>query len=173
MDEINLSSAAWEATKVILTSTLVVLGWMVVSDQQEARELAKSRYARLYAIRDELRKIEISAVEYHTSKFDLAKARSLTKSIKTVSDELAYLRECGGIAFSTSQDVFDLRRSITLSNCDSEASYVAQDLDSKMITEIEAAVASIDRQILKAAQSVATTPRTLRASILETLKRRI
>ncbi|EKT4070875.1 hypothetical protein [Stenotrophomonas maltophilia] len=173
MEDVSLSSAVWEAIKIFLTSSLVVLGWMVVSDQQEARELAKSRYTRLYAIRDELRKIESSAIEYHTTKFDLAKARSLTKSIKTISDELAYLRECGCIAFSTSQDVFDLRRSITLNNCDSESSYVAQDLDSKMIVEIEAAVASIDRQILKAAQSVATTPRTLKESISATWKRRI
>lgn len=173
MGDINIAAAGWELVKIVITSGLVITGWMVVSDQQEARELAKSRYSRIYAIRDELRKIEEAAISYHTSSFDQAKARSLIRSIKALSDELSHLRERGCISFSTTQDVVSLRQAMTLKNCDSEASFQAHAVDSEFVMEIEAAVAMIDRQLLASAQTVATTPRTLRQSVLAVLQRRI
>lgn len=166
-------AVAWEIGKVVITSSTVIIGWMVVSDQQEARELSKSRYTRIYAMRDDLRKIEDAAITYHTSAFDQAKARSLIRSIKTFADELSHLKECGCIKFSTLQDVVSLRQAVTLKNCGSAATFEAQAVDSDFVMEIEAAVGTIDRQLLASAQSVATTPRTLRESVVSVLRRRI
>lgn len=173
MGDVNISAAGWELIKILVTSGLVITGWMVVSDQQEARELAKSRYSRLYVIREELRKIEESGIAYHTSSFDQAKARALIRSIKMLSDELSHLREGNCVKFSTTQDVVSLRQAMTLQNCDSAKTFKAHAIDSEFVMEIEAAVAKIDRQLLASAQIVATTPRTLRQSLREVLRRRI
>lgn len=166
---------AWiaEALKFVATSFVVVIGWIVVSDQQEARELAKSRYARLYALRDELKKIEVEALKYHMGSFDRIISRSLMRSIKSLSDELSHLKECGCVGVGTMNDVASFRRSVTLKNCDSQLNFVRQSADSELVVEIEASVATLDRQLLRIANHVATSPRTLRASLWATVKRRI
>lgn len=159
-----------EIVKVVGAWALVVLGWMIVSDQQEKRELAKNGYTRINALREGLRSLSVKAINHHTNKFDEGDTREIMRALKIFYIEISHLRKHNYLQFSTANDAFAFRQALTGRNFDS-GSYVTQPFDSEIVADIELATDSLDRQLLESAHRISCDKRTLRDSVSNAFKR--
>lgn len=106
----------------LVTWVTVIIGWMVVADQQNYRELRKDRAARLNDIRQILLKIEEDAVSFHTAaEFSGASAFALRRGIGTLSRELTILGNCKFIESSWYDLVIALRQACTETSQDEKS----------------------------------------------------
>jgi len=103
----------------LLTWATVVLGWAIVSDQQNHRELRKDRSARLSELRDEIAEIEVDAIAFHTSaSFDRAKALALIRRLAVLSREFSFLGKCEYLSGDCSQTQIEFKKACTGTNFD-------------------------------------------------------
>ena len=59
----------WEAAKAVITWALVIVGWIVLADQQEMREAKKDGLTRLASLRKAASDAKERAVKFHTNPF--------------------------------------------------------------------------------------------------------
>lgn len=149
---------------------LVILGWLVVIDQTEHRELAKVSMARLAALRELLRSIEASAIKFHTTAFDQPTAEELMRSIKKLSEEVADLKRLGVTSVSMDMHLVEVRQAITLKNFD-ESTHKVLELRSSLVGSIQAVVDRADSALMRCASQACSTPRRLRTTICQLKKR--
>lgn len=154
----------------VFTWTLVILGWLVVVDQTEYRELTKIALARIAALRDQLRAIEELAIKFHTSPYEHASSNELARKIKKFSDELMDLKGSGYISQASASCSIDVRKAVTLSNFDQSTHQVLMRRD-PIVANIEAIADNTDTQLMRCASSASTKPRTLRATLCGLVKR--
>lgn len=134
----------------IVTWLTVIVGWMVVADQQNYRELRKDRAARLNDIRAALLKIEEDAVSFHTApEFSMASAFALRRGIGTLSRELTMLGDCKFIESSWSGLMIALRQSCTQTSQD-ERSFKQVDHFSARVGDIMVAREDLDDLLVAA-----------------------
>lgn len=172
---IESGESSWNVLPYIsdlVTWVLVVLGWMVVSDQNEQRELSKNGYARIVSVRDDLKLLEKRAVSFHTSSFNSNDMNALARAISKLTKELSLLQKHEFVGLSTSMEAVALRRAMTLTNFE-EPSHSKQSAGSPVVQGIEEACDSLDRQLIDTAHALSKRCRRLTDSIVEVVKKRI
>jgi hypothetical protein len=128
----------------LITWLTVIVGWMVVADQQNYRELRKDRASRLNDIRDDLLAIEQDAVAFHTAdEFSAPTAIALRRALGSLSRELTILGTCNFVEPAWSDSVIALRQACTASNQDANT-FKQQDNFSETIGAIMAAKEDLD-----------------------------
>lgn len=168
--EASWMTAFWSFIVQVLTWGLVVLGWLVVVDQTEYRELTKIALARIAALRDQLRSIEELAIKFHTSPYDQASSRELTRKIKKFSEEMMDLKAASHVSHASASCSIDVRKAVTLENFD-QSSHQVLDRRAELVTNIEAVADRTDTQLMRCASSASAKPRTLRMTFQGLLKR--
>ena len=129
-----------------VTWILVVVGWIVVSEQQRLREIWKSDYQRLLSFRQLLKDVESKALNFHTQQFDFSDRRELLRLVSETTLEASYLRKTLHLKNDMSSLTSKLRRSITLNNFD-ENSHSTQDVASPLLEAIVESVELLDKFI--------------------------
>lgn len=164
-------TAFWSFIVQVLTWGLVILGWLVVVDQTEYRELTKIALGRIAALREQLRSIEELAIKFHTNPYDQATSQELIRKIKKFSEEMMDLKAAGHVSQASVSSTMDVRMAITLKNFD-QSSHQVLDRRAELVTTIEAVADSTDTQLMRCASSASTKPRTLRMTF-QGLRKRI
>jgi len=158
------------AVKALITWLLVVLGWMVVSDQQAAREFAKNCYERMQRLREELCEIEDLAIQHHTASFDELRAKKVLRLISQISMEIEHWRKVKCLGIEVIGLVVGLRRAVSIENFDC-SSYAVQALDSEIVVNIEIAKNKLDRALMDAAYRAVRERPSLVRSVISSVKR--
>jgi hypothetical protein len=173
---VNGSAPAWvpfvQLASSVVAWFLVVIGWLVVSDQQDKREISKNAYSRLLSMRSELEIIEKEAVTHHTSAYSLDRVRLILRKVAMISGEVSHLRRLGFLEPSCVTAILRFRSAITLHNFD-QSSYQALGLSDQRVTEIEVRRDEVAKELLEAEFRVVSRPRTLRKSVIEAVRYRI
>lgn len=170
----NVEILTW-AGKVLaqlVTWVLVVVGWLVVFDQNNYREVTKSVVKRIGELRVLLREIEAKAFQFHTENYDQRAAEELLRLLKRFSDELADLRAHEQVAGSVSNRSSELRRAITLKNFD-QSSFAPVASDDELIGTIRGVTDATDRDLCRTASVKQMKPRPLFESIRDVFTRLI
>lgn len=152
------------------TWLLVVLGWIVVSDQTNNRESNKNAYVKLDQIRLKLAEIEKSAVAHHTEGYDQKTVREIVRAIKSVGIEASSLVKGEYLESSVKYSVADFRRAITAKNFDF-SKYAKVEVTDSLITRLEHAKDALDKTLLDAQSRVMKKTKTLRQSLRSALFR--
>lgn len=152
----------------IITWLLVVVGWLVLSDQQESRDFSKHVSQRLSELRKDLSLVEVLAKTHHTGSFDLSSVQQIVGMLGSLSDELAYLRKERIVGMSTANLVADFRRAVTGNNMD-QSSYSAVGLSSQLVIEILTSRQVLDRELLISSHAVMRSRRSISKSLLSKL----
>lgn len=161
----------WGFVQQVVTWFLVVMGWLVLSDQAERREVTKSYFGRLQELRKELRSLEELSRGFHAEAYNEVKAQQVARAERHLSLELNNLKAKEIVPFSLTQEVIRLRQALTSRNFDS-SSHSVQPWSSEIQLEIASAVDSVDRALFNAAHRIATAPITLRSSVTHAIKNR-
>lgn len=128
----------------VLTWLTVIVGWIVLADQQTFRELRKDRAARVNDLRASLQQIEKDAIAFHTAaQFSEADAFSLRRSIGLLSREISLLIQCKFISHECGLAVIELRETATDVGMD-QKSFQQSAHQSELIGRIMAARQSLD-----------------------------
>lgn len=156
----------------VMTWILVVAGWLIVSDQQEHRDIAKINQGRIEKLREALTKIEDLAMSHHTSGFDLERVNSLLRYIYDFSAEVSHLRRLGLVGLGTTDNVIKFRQAISGNNMD-ESSYQTIRAGSALLQDVSELRSLLNRELLGASHRVVTRPRSLKESISSTFRDRM
>lgn len=120
----------------LVTWLTVIVGWIVVADQQSYRELRKDRAARLNDIRKALTEAEELAISFHTAEAYVRKdALAMRRKLLAIGRELTVLGDCNFVDKQASEAMLDLREACSGFN-DSPATFVQQDHFSDAIGKI-------------------------------------
>ncbi len=160
------------AMKNVVTWTLVILGWMVVSDQQEDREIRKEAISRLAAFRKEVADLEVLVVAHHTSAWDADRMAHLQRRFGRLGREASLLKALGCFEFRWIEIVRDFKTASLLQNCDVSSHKLLAPNDPR-ITEIHHAADSVDHWASNAVAHRATNPRSLLASLWSVILKRL
>lgn len=164
------SSSKWvPILSDLITWLLVILGWMVVSDQQVNRERAKNAESRFSALREVLRDIEKRAIHFHTSAYSKNDSQGLLRSVNQLTREASYLHKHRLIGLGTSQDSGEIRKVITYRNFD-KSQHKTLSISDALVQGIEAACNDLDRQLVESSFNITNTPRRLRDSLKSLVK---
>jgi hypothetical protein len=117
----------------LVTWSTVIIGWMVVADQQAFRELRKDRATKLDEVRKFLDCVEHNAITFHTAaQFENECAFRLRRSLGMLSRELNVLAKCQFIPDSSTDAVIALRQACTNDGQDSrtfkQCDYFSEDI---------------------------------------------
>jgi hypothetical protein len=149
---------------------LVVLGWMVVSDQEAQRELARSAQTRLHDLRKMLRETADLAITHHTGGFDAIRQREMVRNVGRIAAELSHLRRSGLVGDEGTKLVIAFRKAVTYEN-DSEFSYRAKMMGTTFLDDIDTAADALDRFLMSAGHTTILRKRSLRDSVRDAVKR--
>lgn len=119
---------------------LVIVGWLIINRQHNARETRKERRAAIDRLNAELDNIESLAVSFHSaSSFEPDKLSTINRRLK----RLMALVEATGMVreddTSLTALVADVRRAITLKNVDKRG-FKTQPRDGKLLNEVAAKI---------------------------------
>lgn len=167
--DITLYSALVKAASQIVTWLLVVVGWIVVSDQQYHRELIKARREKLDDLRKKLRELEDSARKFHTTTYDQPLMQSILRMSQGISLELSLLRNERVVGLGTIEDMVKLRQSITAGNFDESSHTDAP--DASVLASIDEAYRTLDQQLATTASVIQTKRQTIFESLRDIRKR--
>lgn len=162
--EYEILIAVVDFANKILTWVLVVVGWIVVSDQQYHRELIKVRREKVEDLRKRLRELEISSRKFHTTEFDHSLSREILKSAGSISMEISLLKNEGVVGLGTLDDMIALRQSITSNNF--EETVHVPSCGEDLLIRLDSAFSGLDRQLAV----VATNLQKRRQTVFESLK---
>lgn len=131
----------------LLTWLTVIVGWMVVADQQAFRELRKDRSAKLDDLRDALGDVERAAIEFHTAPaFSAENAFTLRRAIGSLSREISMLVRCRFMGPDCELAIIELRQACTEANQD-EKTFQTCAHASERVGRIMAARDALDDQL--------------------------
>lgn len=167
-----MTSLVFEIVSSFVTWLLVVLGWLVISDQNEYRDAAREAHQRLQVLRSTLIEIEKLAIQHHTNGFCDELVRDLLRKLGDFSYEVSQLRNRKYVGIGVTHSIIDFRTAITGSNMD-ESSYQRLAVQSSIIDRIEQTRASIDRDLLGYSYKVLNSPDTLFTSLGRILRQRV
>jgi hypothetical protein len=137
----------------------VILGWVVVSNLQDYRELRKDRVARVSEVRKRLHEFEQEALDFHTSEFQMQKVLSVVGSLSTLGRELHFLQACEYIAFEYQEPFVALRKACTNLNFDKQGHQVLDHADPLCLV-IRSARDTLDAALMEAQIAAARDGRT-------------
>lgn len=120
-------------------SLLVIVGWIIVNEQNNSRESRKEERSRVDAFKKSLNELELLAFDHHIKGQDPTRTLQIRRSISRVSSEMQMLQNCGMKLSHRGALVAALRQSITLKNFDT-SSYVVQQMDSEILSDIGVAI---------------------------------
>lgn len=130
---------------------LVVVGWLVINQQNNKRETRKEIRSALSALYELLHTIEDKALKYHTGNGDPLESRTLKRHLAQIYPRV-------GLAFQStidckySREVFAFRQAVTLRNFDT-ASFAALDASDPFFESIsnarEQLVSKLEHAFLK------------------------
>lgn len=153
----------------VMTWGLVIVGWIVVSDQQYHRELIKARREKIDDLRKKLRELEELARKFHVAPYDVDLAHCIMRLMTSVSMELSLLLKEKIIGIGTVNDMVSLRQSITAENFDMSSHQPIVDL--RIITKIDEASRTLDQQLAVASNLIQRKRQTILESIKDIKKR--
>lgn len=153
----------------VFTWLLVIVGWIVVSDQQYHRELIKARRDKLDEVRKKLADLEASSRKFHSTNYDVDLMQSIMRNISAVSLELSLLRNESIVGVGTTNDMVTLRQSITGQNFD-PGSHTAGP-HTLLLTKIDEAHRTLDSQLAAASNLLHKKRQTILESIRDIRKR--
>lgn len=171
MQEIEspLFSAFLNGLSQTMTWLLVVIGWIVVSDQQYHRELIKARREKIDDLRKKLRELEEFSRKFHTSSYDIHLMHNIMRMTAGISMELSLLCSEKIIGMGTVEDMVFLRQSITAENFDAGSHCEAP--DARILTKIDESYRSLDRQLALSSNLMQRKRQTIFESIRDIKKR--
>jgi len=131
----------------IVTWLIVIIGWLVVNNQNNNRESRKELRTRIDCLRNQIEGVEAQAIKYHTSVHDENLGLKIKLSIERIANDVNIL----GISLSNNFSflVFQFRKSITLNNFDSHE-HTILNADNELIQNIASAIQSLTIEIEKA-----------------------
>ncbi len=108
---------SWSDLTDIVPWVLVIIGWLIINRQHNARETRKERSAAIDRLNEELDKIESLAVAFHSaSSFEPDKLSTINRRLK----RLMAMVEATGMVRNNDTNltalVADVRKAITLKN---------------------------------------------------------
>lgn len=118
-----------------ITWLIVIVGWMVINDQNNKRETRKEIRARIDIVRKWIESAEIKAIEYHTSENNPPLARSIKSDIARISSTVNSIENIleNDLPFL----IFRFRSAVTLENFDATEHRVIE-IDDDLIDGIAA-----------------------------------
>lgn len=149
---------------------LVVFGWMIVSDQDEQRELSKSAYSRVLEVRKILKETADLATRHHTEGFDGLRQREMVRNVGRIAAELSHLRRTGFVRDQITKLVIDFRRAVSFEN-ESAFSYQIKLIGSGFVETIDTTTDALDRELMAACHGTIVKRRSFRESVKEAIKR--
>lgn len=155
---------------VVGTWCLVIFGWIVVSSQNDLREIAKNVYARIDRLRTALGNLEVLIVKHHISDFDSRVVKEILRSVSSISGEVSHLRKFGFADANCMSRMQNLRMAATLNNFD-QSSYLTLQLDDPIILEFELRRDQLDRALMEIAHKVASDPKPLGTALKNAIRR--
>lgn len=130
-----------------ITWLLVVIGWAIVSELQDFRELRKDRVSRLGELRKQLAEIEESVLAFHTAEFDGRAVQQIQTGLSAVGRELSFLDKCRYIEGDYQDQLVDFRQACTEKNFD-KSSHSALQHDDPVCLNIMATRAQLDSALI-------------------------
>lgn len=162
--EPTLVAALVKAASQVFTWLLVIVGWIVVSDQQYHRELIKARREKIEDVRKKLRELDDSARKFHNGIYDVSLMQAILRMTSGISMEISLLKSEGVIGMGTVDDMVSLRQAITSENFD-EVNHTDKPAD-ELLTRIDETYWSLDRQLA----TISTRMQAKRQTVFESLK---
>lgn len=147
-----------------VTWVLVIAGWLVVSDQQDDRELRKNRSVRIDEIRCRLAALEEAAVTFHTTLFDHEKLFILKRRLGVLSNELALLKNCEFVHADCSIFVMRFRQACTADNVE-PSTHEVQSVTSPLVGAIMAARDDLDLMLVRSLTLALTRHKSVLSSL--------
>lgn len=160
----------FDLCKSLVTWILVVLGWMVVSDQQEQRETRKDALARISDFREQVRELEKDVRAHHMSDWDGDRVRQLQRRFHTLGQEATLLKKMGCFEPKWIEVVRDFKVQSLLKNCD-KSSHKVLPADDLLVVEIGDASALVDSWAISAMSNKIMERRPLVVSVWASLRR--
>ena len=151
----------------LVTWATVIVGWVVVSDLQDYRELRKDRSSRLSDIRVELAAIEKEAVKFHmAAEFDRASAQGLVRRLGSFSRELSMLRLCEYLLSDYAVEFVEFKQACTGTNFDwNPKTFRCQEPGAVLLGEIMVTRDALDDLIVASLTRTLTSSKSVLASI--------
>lgn len=131
---------SWALLAQIGTWVIVVIGWLIVNNQNNNRERRKEIRQAIDKIVKKIEEIEQDALQFHQSAFDDSSARALLLSLDKNSRSIAWLKIVESEIYKKS--IISFRRSITLNNFD-PTTHVALDGNNAQLARISAAAENL------------------------------
>lgn len=132
--------------EAVVTWVLVVVGWIVVNDQNRHQEIARANHQRLNVLRALLDDIEQCALTLHCDEYDETQSRRVRRLLKKAAIDCKLLAECGAMDSAWSSQMIKLRQAITLQNFD-RSGFRRQASGSPILAAIESAKDSFEAYI--------------------------
>jgi hypothetical protein len=155
---------AWEALKPLVTWVLVVLGWVVLADQQELRESKKDGLARLANLRHELTAAHVRIRQFHASHFSADEQVGIQADVSALGHTCDFLERAGFLSGGWTTGLRQFRQAATTENFD-VSTHSPLTLQSDVISGVAIAYLRFDRFLSQAEFQALTRPVTIWGSI--------
>jgi len=148
----------WPTTDKFITWALVLLGWAVVNELQDFREMRKERLVRVTELRRKLDDFEKTVLAFHTSEFSGNENLIIQATLGSIARELKLLHDCRYIELQYENCLITFRVACTQVNFD-KTSHQALSYDNLVCLSIMQAKGELDRTLLAAQfDATNTTP---------------
>ncbi|TPG50716.1 hypothetical protein EAH75_04570 [Rhodanobacter glycinis] len=157
----------WSTLGWLIAWLTVIIGWVVVSDQQNHRELRKDRSTRLTDLRAEIAGVEQDAIAFHTADTcDREKALALIRRLSHLTREIALLRRCEYLNDDCGEARVLFRQACTGENFDlNDATFVKQHTESPVVGSIMAARDGLEELVIDSLTHTLTVNKSVWASV--------
>lgn len=136
-----MACTASDGTTSIVTWILVIVGWLVVNQQNNQRETRKEIRNRVDDMRVEVLMLEELAFKHHTEANDAGRRADIRRRIAALSTRVRTLSEAGLNVAAIWPLVAAVRTSITLDNFDDD--YVQLSANNQILTTIGSDIAAL------------------------------
>lgn len=133
----------------LVTWVLVILGWIVLADQQQSQTLRDHAISRIDKLKSKIDFLESKGISLHTNNFKNSNSLEVTKELQNVAMELRYLKSADVIDDRWIALMIGFRQAMTRKNFE-EKTFKVQPADGEIVKDISAAHAAIAAFLLSA-----------------------
>lgn len=139
--------------KAFVAWCLIILGWVVVNELAERREIRKNAESKIKDLRSCLSTLEDLVISFHTSTFCYSSAREIARRMKTLGHECSHLERRFLLTDEWQTRIVAVKASSTLENFEA-ATHECQKHDSLIIAKIEASFQGFQVLLLKEVERI-------------------
>lgn len=163
------TSLAWEIAKPVTTWILVVLGWVVLADQQEQREAKKDGIARLARLREQLACAHQRVEQFHMNVYSADEQVGIQADLSDLGHVCDFLERAKFLNAGWTTGLRKFRQAATNENFDMSV-HSALIRSNPLIAEIAASFLRIDRYLSQAEFYALKKPVTIWGSVARILR---